>query len=167
MLYYLQLCVCVCVCVCVCLCYTSSIICPDEPSQYPITFLTVMSKIRLECFMWVSNLCNTCILLCCNLVCMHIHVLYGVGCRNSSWRIASILYGTGRYCKVFMLYNNNNMIPYYVYRSSARLSGREDEDPDYEELEAVLHSEKKVHTWIDSHTFSVKETCDCFHFRTH
>ena len=26
----------------------------------------------------------------------------------------------------------------------ARLSGDEDEDPDYEEIEAVLHSEKKV-----------------------
>lgn len=32
--------------------------------------------------------------------------------------------------------------PYFMARA-ARLSGREDEDPDYEEIEAVLHSQRK------------------------
>jgi len=37
----------------------------------------------------------------------------------------------------------------------ARLSGHEDEDPEYVELEAVLHSQRKVHlllfhVWMDT-----------------
>jgi hypothetical protein len=32
--------------------------------------------------------------------------------------------------------------PYFMARA-ARLSGHEDEDPDYEEIEAVLHSQRK------------------------
>ena len=36
-----------------CCCY--SIICPDEESVHPVTFWTVMSKVRIEAFMWVRE----------------------------------------------------------------------------------------------------------------
>ena len=35
-----------------CHCFPYSIICPEQESPYPITFWMVMSKVRLEAFMW-------------------------------------------------------------------------------------------------------------------
>ena len=51
-----------------CLC---SIVCPEESSPHAITFWTVMSKVRLEAFMWV---CDTCSSYLCNghsVFCLH------------------------------------------------------------------------------------------------
>jgi membrane protein YqaA with SNARE-associated domain len=74
--------------------YPLDIVCPEEPSLYPVTFWTVMSKVRWESFMW------------------------GAGTALGE------------------------LPPYFMARA-ARLSGHEEEDPDYEELEAVLHSQRK------------------------
>lgn len=35
--------------------FSSSIVCPEEESPYPVTFWTIMSKVRVEAFMWVGN----------------------------------------------------------------------------------------------------------------
>ena len=74
-----------------------------------------MSKVRLEAVMWV-----------------------GTGFTNSSLCMHSLslsaLQGAGTAI--------GELPPYFMARA-ARLSGHEDEDPDYEEIEAVLHSQRK------------------------
>ena len=43
--------------------FTCSIVCPDEGSfKYPVTFWMVLSKVRLEAFMWVSGHLCVCVL---------------------------------------------------------------------------------------------------------
>lgn len=74
--------------------FPTDIVCPEEESAYPVTFWTVMSKVRVEAFMW------------------------GAGTALGE------------------------LPPYFMARA-ARLSGHEDEDEEYEELEAVLHSQRK------------------------
>lgn len=75
--------------------YPNDIVCPDDEADFPITFWTVMSKVRLEAIMW------------------------GAGTALGE------------------------LPPYFMARA-ARLSDHDDlEDLDYEEIEAVLHSNKK------------------------
>ena len=84
----------VCVC-CVCVCMLCSIVCPDEESPYPITFWTVMTKVRWEAFMWVRHCVHTCILYLCMLKLAHYSLACCVciGCGDSVGGVASVLYG--------------------------------------------------------------------------
>ncbi|XP_019848781.1 PREDICTED: vacuole membrane protein 1-like [Amphimedon queenslandica] len=74
--------------------YPHNIICPEEAASYRITLWTIVTKVRLESFMW------------------------GLGTALGE------------------------LPPYFMARA-ARLSGSEEDDEEYEELEAVLHSQKK------------------------
>ena len=65
-------------------------------------------------------------------------------CLHTSWH--------GQVC-IYMstVYSCKKKVQYLVILNLfllARLSGHEEEDPDYEELEAVLHSQRKVCTHI-------------------